>query len=74
MTGKSLIRFFAGAPISLPLGDPIGLLCVISNQPKILNDDQKIALNGLAKVISQALLIRDVHLRTALGVRNGKQL
>jgi len=73
VVGEPFIRFFAGAPISLPLGDPIGSLCVIDHKPNKLNDHQKIALNGFAKVISQALLIRDVHLRTALGVRNGKQ-
>ncbi len=61
--GSPYIRFYAGAPISLPLGERIGSLCVIDTKPNKLNEYQKAALAGFAKVISQALLIRDVNSR-----------
>jgi GAF domain-containing protein len=68
--GAPHIRFFAGAPIALPLGDKIGSLCVMDTKPNQLNEYQKSALNGFAKVISQILLIRDTHLRTSLAASN----
>lgn len=61
--GKPYIRFYAGAPITLPLGERVGSLCVIDTKPNLLNEYQKAALTGFAKVISQALLIRDVNSR-----------
>jgi GAF domain-containing protein len=67
VTGKPHIRFFAGAAISLPLGEKIGSLCVMDTQPNQLSDYKRAALEGFAKVISQALIIRDAHSRTALG-------
>lgn len=59
------IRFYAGAPISLPLGERIGSLCVIDTQPNQLNQYQRAALEGLAKVISHALLIRNMNARAS---------
>ena len=67
VTGKPHIRFFAGASISLPLGEKIGSLCVMDTEPNQLTDYKKAALEGFAKVISQALIIRDAHSRIALG-------
>ena len=64
VTGSPNIRFYAGAPITLPLGERIGSLCVIDTKPNQLNEDKKNALQGFAKVISQTLLIRDVHSRS----------
>ena len=64
--GKPYIRFYAGAPITLPLGERVGSLCVIDTKPNLLNEYQKAALTGFAKVISQALLIRDVNSRLKL--------
>lgn len=63
--GYPHIRFYAGAPIALPLGERIGSLCVIDTKPNKLNEYQKAALEGLAKVISHALLIRDSNLRAS---------
>ena len=67
VTGYPHIRFYAGAPIALPLGERIGSLCVIDTQPNGLNQYQKAALEGLAKVISQALLIRNNNVRANQG-------
>ena len=65
VTGTPNIRFYAGAPITLPLGERIGSLCVIDTKANQLNDYKKAALEGFAKVISQTLLIRDVHSRSS---------
>ena len=67
VTGQPNLRYFAGASITLPLGEAIGSLCVIDTEPNKLSDNQKAALEGFAKVISQALIIRDAHSKTALG-------
>ena len=66
VTGNPKIRFYAGVPITLPLGEKIGSLCVIDTKPNQLDESKKSALEGFAKVISQALLIRDVHTRSNL--------
>ena len=66
VTGEPYIRFYAGAPIMLPLGERIGALCVMDTQANVLNDYKKTALEGFAKVISQSLLIRDIHARVIL--------
>lgn len=63
VTGDPNIRFYAGAPITLPLGEKIGTICVLDKKANVLHDSQKRALESLAKVIAQALIIRDSHLR-----------
>ena len=64
--GEPYIRFFAGAPITMPLGEKVGSLCVIDTTPNHLYDYKKATLEGLAKSISQALTIRDIHSRMVL--------
>lgn len=64
VTGEPNIRYYAGAPITLPLGECIGTLCVIGHQSGRLNDDQKNTLAGLARIVSKALVARHVMLRT----------
>ena len=57
------IRFYAGVPISLPLGEKIGALCVIDVKPNSLNKHQRNVLNGLAKIVSNILVARSVSLK-----------
>lgn len=61
--GNPQIRYYAGAPITMPLGERIGSLCVLDTKPNALNEYQKDALEGLARVIAHALLIRDSSAR-----------
>lgn len=54
VSGAPDIRFYAGAPLRNAEGLPIGTLCVIDTEARELSDDQRRALQVLAKqVISQ---------------------
>lgn len=68
--GDPHIRFFAGAPILLPLGEKIGALCVIDTKPNELDAQQKLSLEGFAKVISQILVVRSFHLHKVNQINN----
>lgn len=61
IAGSPFIRFYAGAPIIMPLGERIGSLCVMGTKPQHLSECQKLSLEGFAKVVSQALLVRDIN-------------
>ena len=64
VTGNPEIRFYCGVPIKLPLGEIIGSLCVIDTVTRYLNETQRIALKGLAKVIADLLVAREVNIRS----------
>lgn len=63
VTGDPNIVFYAGAPITLPLGEKIGSLCVIDTKPNALTDMQKQVLTGLANITTKALLARRISLQ-----------
>lgn len=63
VTGEPGIVFYAGAPITLPLGEKIGSVCVIDTKPNALTDMQKQVLNGLANITTKALLARRIALQ-----------
>jgi CheY-like chemotaxis protein len=43
------IRFYAGAPITAPAGEPVGTLCVIDLKPRQLTPDQVECLKALSR-------------------------
>jgi GAF domain-containing protein len=55
VTEDPTIRFYAGAPIFTPDGQPVGTLCVIDAVPRGLSDEQAQALRDLAAEVSQQI-------------------
>lgn len=43
-------RFYAGAPLVTPEGAAIGTVCVLDDEPRTLDDDQREALRSLARL------------------------
>ncbi len=66
VTGNPDIRFYCGAPIKLPMGENIGSICVIDTKANYLNDAQRKTLEGLALIVSELLVVREVNIRARL--------
>ena len=67
VTGEPGIRFYAGAPLTLPSGERLGTLCVIDRAPRQLSESQRLQLAEMAQSVVQALLLRERALGRALG-------
>lgn len=66
VTGHPEIRFYCGAPLKLPMGEKIGSLCVLDTKANYLNEAQRIALKGLAKLVVELLVVREANIRARL--------
>ncbi|MCL4819510.1 MAG: GAF domain-containing protein [Vicinamibacteria bacterium] len=59
------LRFYAGFPLAVEEGLPLGTLCVIDREPRQLSDGQQRALERLGRVAAELLKMR----RTALELK-----
>ena len=58
VTGAENVIFYAGVPIKNLDGLPLGTICVIDHKPKILTEEQKVALQALADQTMKLLELR----------------
>lgn len=63
VTGDPNIRFYAGAPLLSPEGQPLGTLCTLDTVPRELSPDQREALRILARQVMAHLELRRVRLQ-----------
>ncbi len=61
--GHPDLRFYCGVPIKLPMGEIIGAICVLDLKPNYLNECQHKTIEGLAKLVSQLLVLREINLK-----------
>jgi GAF domain-containing protein len=59
VSGKSRIRFYAGAVLQLPGGHSVGTLCVLDDQPRVLTEQQRQLLQQLTLAAVEGLLLRE---------------
>jgi diguanylate cyclase (GGDEF)-like protein/PAS domain S-box-containing protein len=69
VVGEPRIRFYAGAPLVIRGDAIVGTLCVIDQQPRILDAFQREMLVGLAEAASHALTMRRDLIEKSLSIR-----
>ncbi len=60
VTGEPNIRFYAGAPLHTPEGQPLGALCVIDRRPRRFSLAERQILAEMASLVEDELLLRRV--------------
>ena len=63
VTDDPHIRFYAGAPLLTPEGQPLGTLCALDTVPRHLSSDQREALRVLARQVMAHLELRRMQLQ-----------
>jgi GAF domain-containing protein len=67
VTGGPRVRFYAGAPLSLGDGSPVGTLCVVDHRPRSLDEDQLRLLRDLSKLVEREFQINPAALGASRG-------
>jgi hypothetical protein len=63
VTGDPNIRFYAGAPLLSPEGQPLGTLCALDTVPRELSEDQREALRILARQVMSHLELHRIRVQ-----------
>lgn len=58
VTGEPFVRFYAGAPLRVANGQPIGTLCVIDYKPRAFSEADRQRLAQLAKTVIDLIELR----------------
>lgn len=58
VVGEPYIRFYAGAPLTLPTGETIGTLCLIDHKPNTIDDMDRSILSSLRHIVVAELLTK----------------
>lgn len=75
VTGRPYIRFYAGAPVHGPMGERIGVLCVIDTRPRPeFSEAQAQSLRRMADIIEHTLQARQASKRIMGEVAERQQL
>jgi len=74
VTADPQIRFYAGAPLVTSEGYGLGSLCVIDREPRKLSTAQASALEALARLVMNAMELRQVSAQLAAAVSDVKTL
>ncbi len=59
VTSGKKVKFYAGAPLVTSEGLPLGSLCVMDSKPRDLSEEEKNALNALARQVLAQLELRE---------------
>jgi len=63
VTGAPHVRFYAGAPLLTPEGQPLGTLCALDTVPRRLSADQRMALRILSRQVMSHFELRRTRLQ-----------
>lgn len=55
VTDGPKIRFYAGCPLTVASGSKLGTLCLIDQQPRTFNEDDRVLLRDLARMAEQEI-------------------
>ena len=72
--GEPAIRFYAGVPITMPLGEQMGTICVFGKTPKLLNTHQKQALIGISKTVLDTIIAQEFALKQLVNLAEDKSI
>lgn len=61
VTGKTGLRFYAGAPLKLPSGHSVGSLCILDTRPRVMDEIDLSILKSLRDLVVEELVRREAN-------------